>query len=223
MFLGNTQEAHLAYDRIADEYARRIYDELRHKPLDCQLLKRFADSLRDLPGVVCDLGCGPGQIARYLHGCGVRVYGIDLSDEMLTQARRLNPEITFERGDMRSLPVENGAWAGIAAFYSIVNLPPDDVAQAVKEMHRVLITNGRLLLSFHVGDDNLHLEQDVWGLGVALETTLFRVRTIAGYMRDAGLEIEEIVEREPYGEDVEYQSRRAYIFAQKAINTVRSA
>lgn len=29
-------------DRVADEYARRICDELRHKPLDRELLRRFA-------------------------------------------------------------------------------------------------------------------------------------------------------------------------------------
>ena len=33
--------------RVADEYARRICDELQHKPLDRQLLDRFAASVRD--------------------------------------------------------------------------------------------------------------------------------------------------------------------------------
>jgi hypothetical protein len=31
-----------SYDRIADEYARRIYNELQHKPFDRDLLDRFA-------------------------------------------------------------------------------------------------------------------------------------------------------------------------------------
>jgi len=38
---------------------------------------------------------------------------------------------------------------------------------------------------------------------------------VADYLRAAGFVIEEIVEREPYAPDVEYQSRRAYIFARK--------
>ena len=37
---------------------------------------------------------------------------------------------------------------------------------------------------------------------------------MAGYLKSAGFEIEEIVERDPYPE-VEHQSRRAYIFARK--------
>ena len=39
----NTQTSH---DRVADEYVRRIFDELRHKALDRQLLDRFAAGVR---------------------------------------------------------------------------------------------------------------------------------------------------------------------------------
>jgi hypothetical protein len=35
-----------SYDRVADEYVRRIFDELQRKPLDRQLLDRFAASVR---------------------------------------------------------------------------------------------------------------------------------------------------------------------------------
>jgi hypothetical protein len=37
-------------------------------------------------------------------------------------------------------------------------------------------------------------------------------------MRDAGFEIDEVIERDPYAPEVEYQSRRAYIFAHKSHN-----
>src|SRR5258708_36191887 len=206
-----------SYDRIADECARRIYDELQNKPLDRSLLDRFADSIGG-NGVVCDLGCGPGQIARYLHERGVTVCGMDLSAEMIEHARQLNPGIEFHREDMRALPVRDNTWAGIAAFYAIVNLPSDDIVKALHEMMRVLKPDGRLLLSFHLGDDSRHLEEDLWGTGAALEVTLFRASTIKGYVRDAGFEIDEVVERDPYAPEVEYQSRRAYIFAHKPMS-----
>ena len=205
-------EVQAVYDRVADEYARRIYDELQRKPMDRQLLDRFAESVRDA-GVACDLGCGPGQIARYLHERGVRVCGVDLSSGMIERARQLNPGIKFYQDDMRALTVADDSWAGIAAFYSIVNLAPDDVAGALREMRRVLQPGGRLLLAFHIGEDASHVEKDLWGLGVSLATNLFRTSTVAGYILSAGFEIEEIVERDPYPPEVEYQSRRAYIFA----------
>ncbi len=209
------------YDLVADEYARRISEELQHKPLDRQLLDRFAESVRN-GGVACDLGCGPGHIARYLGQRGIAVCGMDLSAGMVERARQLNPEIEFRQGDMRALPVPDNTWAGIAAFYAIVNLPPRDLVQALQEMFRVLVAGGRLLLTFHIGQDTSQIE-DLWDSGAALEFHFFRVSTVADYIRDAGFEIEEIIEREPYAPEVEYQSRRAYIFAQKPKTSLTSA
>ena len=80
-----------SYDRIADEYARQIYGELAGKPLDREVLDRFAARLRGR-GVVCDIGCGPGQIGRYLADRGLDVVGVDLSPGMLAQAAALNPD-----------------------------------------------------------------------------------------------------------------------------------
>jgi SAM-dependent methyltransferase len=210
-----TSEVQSSYDRVADEYARHIYDELRHKPLDRQLLDRFADRVLGA-GLVCDLGCGPGQVARYLHERGAAVCGVDLSPGMVERARHLNPGIEFHRGDMRSLEVPAGMWAGIAAFYAIVNLAPGDLLQAVREMWRVLRPGGLLLLSFHIGEEVSHVE-DLWGCAVCLDFYFFRTSDVAGYLQTAGFDIEEIVEREPYAPEVEYQSRRAYIFARKAV------
>ena len=113
--IDQTNEVQSSYDRVAKEYARQICDELRHKPIDRQLLDQFADSLRPA-GLACDLGCGPGHVARYLHDRGVRMCGVDLSPDMIEQARELNPEIEFCQGDMRSLEVPSEEWAGIAAF-----------------------------------------------------------------------------------------------------------
>jgi ubiquinone/menaquinone biosynthesis C-methylase UbiE len=209
------------YDLVAEEYARRIGDELQHKPLDCRLLDRLAESVGD-NGRVCDLGCGPGHVARYLRRRGIQVCGMDLSAGMVECARQLNPGIEFHQGDMRALPVNDNAWAGIAAFYAIVNLPPVDLVQALREMLRVLIPGGRLLLSFHIGEDTSAVE-DLWNSGAALEFHFFRVDTAVGYIRDAGFELEEVIEREPYAADVEYQSRRAYIFATKPMTKITSA
>jgi ubiquinone/menaquinone biosynthesis C-methylase UbiE len=209
------------YDLVADEYARRISDELRHKALDCRLLDRFAESVRN-SGIACDLGCGPGHIARYLHGRGIQVCGMDLSRGMVERARRLNPGIEFNQGDMRTLAVRDNTWAGIAAFYAIVHLPLPDLDRSLREMMRVLAPGGRLLLSFHIGEDTAQIES-LWESGAALEFHFFRVSTVRGSIERAGFEIEEIIERDPYAPEVEYQSRRAYIFAQKPATKTTSA
>jgi len=207
-------EVQASYDRVAEEYVRHLADELRHKPFDRELLERFAKTVRDA-GPVCDLGCGPGHVARFLKEHGVTVCGMDLSPAMVEQARKLNPGMEIRVGDMRALDVPDESWAGIAAFYAIVNLPPDEVRQALREMWRVLRPGGRLLMSFHIGDEMTHVD-DLWGCAVSLDFYFFRPQWIEAGMRSAGFEIERVLEREPYSPEIEYQSRRAYIFARKS-------
>jgi len=202
-----------SYDRLAEEYARRIFDELQHKPLDRELLDRFARQTRG-HGDVCDMGCGPGHVARYLRDAGASVFGLDLSPGMLEQARKLNPDILFREGNMMLLDIQDGTLAGIAAFYAIVNIPRQSLPLIFQEMHRVLRPDGLLLLAFHAGDE-VHYEDELWGQKISMDFLFFRPSDIRLDLEAAGLTIEEVVEREPYPE-VEYQSRRAYIFARKA-------
>jgi SAM-dependent methyltransferase len=208
-------ELQASYDAIAEEYARRIYDELTHKPLDRQLLDRFAASVRGL-GPVCDMGCGPGHVARYLKERGVDIFGIDLAPKMVEQAKRLNPGIDFKQGNMYALEVEDDAWGGIAALYSIIHSPRERVAEVLNEFKRVLRPGGLVLLAFHLGDDMVHLD-DWWGLPVSVDTIFFRSHEMEGYLKSSRFEILDIIERPPY-ENVEYQSHRAYILARKPMS-----
>ncbi|HYL75979.1 MAG TPA: methyltransferase domain-containing protein [Bryobacteraceae bacterium] len=200
------------YDPIARVYAEQIYHELRDKPFDREILDRFAQRVRGL-GRVCDLGCGPGQVARYLRNRGVDVFGLDLSSGMLAEAKRLNPDIAFAQGDMHALGIRSDALGGIAAFYSIIHARRDRVAAVLYEMQRVLRDGGLLLIAFHLGTDAIHAT-DFHGQAVDLEATLFTNEEMTGYLQAPGFSIEEALERAPYP-DVEYQSQRGYILAAK--------
>jgi ubiquinone/menaquinone biosynthesis C-methylase UbiE len=213
-----TRSIRESYDRLADEYARRIFNELQHKPLDRQLLNRFVADAP--PGNLCDMGCGPGHIARYLRDAGATVFGIDLSPQMLRQARKLNPDISFREGNMLALDLNDGSLAGIAAFYAIVNIPQSSLLFVFQELGRVLQPGGLLLLAFHAGDQVLH-EAELWGQPIFMDFFLFPTSSIRNLVETAGLTIEEIIEREPYSPEVEYQSQRAYIFARKPATTDR--
>lgn len=206
-----------SYDEIADEYTRRIFDELQYKPFDRKLLDRFAADVRG-HGEVCDMGCGPGQVARYLRDAGTAVFGLDLSPKMLEEARRLSPDTQFREGDMIALNLPDGRLAGISAFYAIVNIPKGSLPSVFQEMERVLQPGGLLLLAFHIGDEILH-EEELWGRPISMDFFLFRPAEIRRYLEAAGFIVEEVLEREPYAPEVEYQSRRAYIFARRRNST----
>ena len=202
-----------SYDGVADEYARHLYSELDNKPLDRELLTRFAARVKG-QGAICDMGCGPGHIARFLHDQQTNVFGLDLSSRMIEEARRLNPEISFRQGNMLALDLPNASLAGLAAFYAIVNLPRASLPQVFREMARVLKPDGLLLLAFHVGDETLQPDA-LWGRPVSMDFYFFPPHAIQRDLETAGLVVEEVIEREPYAPEVEHQSRRAYIFARK--------
>jgi SAM-dependent methyltransferase len=206
------EDVQKSYDQVADEYSSRYFHELEHKPLDRALLGLLAERVGGL-GLVADLGCGPGHVARYLHERGVSVLGIDLSPRMVELARKLNPGITFEQGNMAALFAEDEAWVGIVAFYSMIHFPRPQVVPVLHEFHRVLRPNGVLLLSFHAGQEVKHVEE-WWGKPVSLEGVFFEREELEGYLREAGFTIEVSMQRAPYVE-VEVQTQRVYLLAHK--------
>lgn len=202
-----------SYDRLSAEYADRIAGELVGKPMDRELLTRFVAQTKG-KGPVCDMGCGPGHIADFLHQQGASVFGIDLSPGMVEQARQMNPHIEFREGNMLALEDEAEAWAGIVAFYSIIHIPKDKVTKALREMSRVLKPGGLLLLSFHVGDEVRHFDE-LRGFQVNMDFIFFQRAEMEGYLQAVGFAIIETIERGPYSEDVEAQTQRAYVLARK--------
>lgn len=204
-------EIQSSYDRVAQSYAEEYFNELARKPFDREVLDRFVESLRD-QGEVCEIGCGPGQIARYLKDRGVNMRGIDLSAEMVRCASRLNPDISFVPGDMLALDLPRDSLAGIVSFYAVIHLKREDVTRALQEMGRAMRPGGRLLVSFHGGEGELH--RDEWyGQPVSIDVTLMTREEMLGYLMTAGFDEVMISEREPY--EFEYPTQRLYAFAQK--------
>jgi len=207
------QDTQTSYDRVAAEYADRFKDEMDDKPIDRECLDRLAREVGDL-GPICDLGCGPGQIARYLHRQGVKTLGVDLSPKMVAEAQRLNPEIHFHEGDMLSLPDADNSWGGIAAFYCIIHIPREQVVDALREMRRVLKPGGILLVTFHIGAETMHIDE-WWEKRVNLDFIFYLPEQMEAWLKAAGFDLMETLVREPNPE-VEVATRRAYLFARNA-------
>jgi len=199
-----------SYDALAHEYSLRIFHELEGKPLDRALLDEVASRSA---GLICDLGCGPGHVARYLAQQGASVCGVDLSPGMVAQAQRLNPELRFEVSDMRSLPFEDGSLAAVVAMYSLIHFDDGELASACQEIARVLSPHGLLLVGLHRGSAIEYVD-DLWGLSVDLHFRLFEPDEIARPLTASGMSVERVVERDPYP-GVEVETKRFYVLATK--------
>lgn len=201
------------YDTVARRYADEIAGELANKPFDREFLDRFAELVKD-QGHVVELGAGPGHVAAYLMERGVDMSALDLSAQMVDEAKRLFPGLQAVVGDMLDLPYVNGSLGGVICFYSIIHFDDAQLASAFKEMSRVVRTGGYVALAFHVGDEVVHREQ-WWDMPVVIDSRFLPVELVTRLLGKAGLEVVTVEEREPYAPEVEYQSRRVYIVARE--------
>ena len=126
---------------------------------------------------VLDLACGAGRHARPLARAGCRVTALDLSGDLLTEARRLETP-GLARADMRTLPLGAGSFTAVASFFTSFGYFAEEAEdrRVLAEVSRVLEPGGRYLMDFldrdravaglvpHSEDivDGLELIQDRW-------------------------------------------------------------
>ena len=201
------------YNQVADNYAAERSDELSNKHFDRLLLKEFALVNND-KGLCADFGCGPGQTTKFLYDNGVKnIIGIDISSAMIDAARRLFPKIKFETGDLLKVSYASNYFGSALAFYAIVHFTYDQIKIAFSEVNRVLKKGGQFLFSFHVGNEAVHFD-NANDIVVDIDLYFFQTEKIIELLHDTGFEIIDALERYPY-QDVEYASKRAYIWAEK--------
>ncbi|HSO96431.1 MAG TPA: class I SAM-dependent methyltransferase [Acidimicrobiia bacterium] len=103
---------HTAFGDLAEQAAHRLLAELR--------------SAGHAEGLVVDLGCGSGILARAVSDAGYAVDGVDLAPAMLDLARRNAPRATFRQGSL--LDVALPPAVAVTAIGEALNYLTDDRA-----------------------------------------------------------------------------------------------
>jgi ubiquinone/menaquinone biosynthesis C-methylase UbiE len=100
---------------------------------------------------VLDVACGTGIVARLAAqqiGTTGLVTGVDLNPGMLEVARAHTPTsgaaVDWREGDAGALPCDDGSYHVVLCQQGFQFFP--DPPQALREMHRVLMTGGRMAL-----------------------------------------------------------------------------
>ena len=151
---------------------------------------------------VLDVACGTGVVARLMApqvGVTGKVVGLDFSAERLSVARSQTPsqgaEVEWREGDAMTLPFADAEF-NLVCCHQGLQFFPDRLA-AIREMFRVLIPGGRLLLSVwrsiehhpdavamaaalqrHVSAEAASVRNEIFSLGDA--------ETIEGLLDEAG-------------------------------------
>ena len=100
---------------------------------------------------ILDVGCGVGGSTRRLsHHIGCRVTGVDLSDEYIDAAQRLTQlfdmqeKAKFHAASALELPFDDNSFDGVWSIQMGMNV--EDKLSWLKELHRVVKPNGRVVL-----------------------------------------------------------------------------
>lgn len=210
-FLDRTRDG---YDAAATEFAAMFENYLDDKPIEKAMLAAFAELVRDTGNTsVADVGCGTGVTTRILADLGVEATGIDLSANMVDEARARAPELRFEVGSMTALQLPDASVGGICAWYSTIHVPDSHLPQAFSEFHRVLVDGGVALLAFQVGDRPRRLTE-AFGTPLDLEFVRRQPGAVAATLDAAGLPVHSTTVREPDGGGGE-TTPQAFLVARK--------
>lgn len=96
-----------------------------------------------------DVGCGTGSFAVMLAPLVGSIVGIDLTEEMLRQAQKLQTEagvtnIEWRQGDVTLLPFADGEFSIVTSRAMLHHVI--DPARVIAEMHRVCARDGRIVV-----------------------------------------------------------------------------
>ena len=137
-----------AYEMLAGCYDRLTND------VDYEAIAAFYRTLLGREGVrprtAVDLACGTGSVTAILAREGLRVIGVDMSDEMLTQAAAktagLDPAPIFVRQKLQNLTLPRGVDLAVCALDSLDYITePKDCAQAIRRVYRALNPGGMFI------------------------------------------------------------------------------
>jgi SAM-dependent methyltransferase len=207
-----TAKTRHAYNLAAQRYFDLFHNEMNEKEYDRKLLDSFSSRFHK-EALICDAGCGPsGHIGRYVFDKGMHVVGIDISEQCIELARHHNPGMRFEQGDIANLTFDDESLDGIISYYSILNTPKHGIGRIFKEFHRVLKSNGYLLIAVKAGTTEGYMN-NLLGIETEIYMALFTEEEIEEYLHRAGFLVELIERRNPY--DFEISNERVFAIGKK--------
>ena len=159
-------------DKYYGEAARRYDAERCHSLRWAREQQAVADFV--FSGPILDVPLGTGRYVGIYWDKGLDVIGVDVSVDMLAEAKKRYPELDARPGSVLSLPFADKTFGTVVCTRLLDWLPPADMERAVAELRRmaniiiVTIRHGREearvnythdLNRFYRAIDGLHVEQ----------------------------------------------------------------
>jgi len=136
------QRSKIAYDKKAVDY---------DSSFEGKFTENFKTFLLDVVPLqsgfhVLDVACGNGRLLKqFAEKADIVGYGVDLSENMIREAKQLNPDMTFCVGPCDEIPFANQTFDAITVSASYHHFP--HVARFASEAYRLLKNGGTITIA----------------------------------------------------------------------------
>lgn len=109
----------------------------------------FSESLHKNNASVLEIGCGPGNITKYLLNKkpNLNILGIDIAPNMIELAINNNPTAKFKVMDCKKIKPLTTRFDGIMCGFTLPYLNKDEVGKLIKDASEIINDNGIIYLS----------------------------------------------------------------------------
>jgi cyclopropane fatty-acyl-phospholipid synthase-like methyltransferase len=178
-----TNESHITWNKIAHIYE----DKFMELDYYNESYNDFLNSIHESPAHLLEIGCGPGNITKYLLNKrpDLKVFGIDVAPNMVDLARKNNPTAHFEVMDCRTISSLNEKFDAIVCGFCIPYLTKNETVDFIQDCAQLLNSDGCIYLSFVDGNP----EDSAFQVGSSGDRIFFnfhKIETIEKLLTNAG-------------------------------------
>jgi len=140
------------FDEFASEYAERFMNiDPYRKHFDI-----FCDLIENSQPKILELGCGPGNVTRFLKQKfqDSEIIAIDLAPRMIDIAKQMVSGVDFKVMDVRDIMTLNSQYDSIMYSFCLPFLSKSDTHKLISDCSAKLKKNGILYISTMEGDES---------------------------------------------------------------------
>ncbi|GGD31505.1 class I SAM-dependent methyltransferase [Flavobacterium orientale] len=144
------KETFETWNKIASLYQDKFMDlDLYNETYDF-----ICNSITKANAKVLEIGCGPGNITKYLLSKrpDFAVHGIDIAPNMIALAKKNNPSASFAILDIRQIDEIKTKYDAIVCGFCLPYLSQTDIQKLITDCYNLLYENGLIYISFVEGD-----------------------------------------------------------------------
>lgn len=138
-----------------NKQAQKYQDKYMNFDFYFDTYDKFCELVTTSNASVLDVGCGPGNISKYLLNKrpDLNIHGIDLAPKMIELAKINNPSAQFDVLDTRELDRLESQYDAIMCGFCAPYLSKQDVENFIKNARKLINTGGVLYISAMEGED----------------------------------------------------------------------